>query len=178
MDIENLYKTRQSCRNFADKEVEREKIIKLLELTRLAPSACNSQPWSFHVVSGQKRAEMAKSVQDMGMNAFASNSPAFIAIVEEKATLSEKVGMKFKDQDFVSNDIGIAVAHLIIAACDMGLSTCVLGWINEKKIKKLLELSDKKRVRLVIALGYSAQEDKIREKKRKNFQDIVKFYND
>ena len=176
-DLEQLFTTRQSCRKFSKKPVENEKLKKIIELTRLAPSACNSQPWGFEVVNiPELSKKVASATQDLGMNKFTTDCPAFIVVVEETASLGEKVGMKFKNQEFVSNDLGIAVAHIILSASCLGLSTCVLGWINEKNLKEILSIDKKKKVRLVIATGYADEDDTIRDKKRKPIDKIANFH--
>jgi len=176
-ELEQLFLNRQSCRKFSTKLVENEKLKKIIELTRLTPSACNSQPWSFEVVNNKELSKsVAEATQDMGMNKFTSNCPSFIVVVEESATLSEIIGNKFKNQEFVSNDLGLATGHLIMSASCLGLSTCILGWINEKKLKELLNVDKKKRIRLVIAVGYADENDVIREKRRKPIEKIVNYH--
>ena len=127
-----LIAKRESCRNYSEKEVEREKLERCIEAARLAPSACNSQPWSFTVVNSPELAPQVPScLQEMGMNKFTDKCPAFIIIAEEKATLSARLGGKVKDQKYAPIDIGLATAQLCLAATQQGLSTCIMGWFNE-----------------------------------------------
>lgn len=171
----DLIEKRESCRNFASTSVEKEKLEMCIKAARLSPSACNSQPWSFVVVeSPDLSPKVAVCLQEMGMNKFASNCPAFVVVVEEKAKLSERVVQKFKSQDFASIDLGLATAHLCLAATEQGLSTCILGWLNEAKLKELLDIPASKRVRLVIAVGYAAT-DALRPKQRKPLKDLVRY---
>lgn len=171
----DLIKKRESCRNYAKKPVEKEKLIACMEAARISPSACNSQPWSFVVVnSSEISPKVAACLQDGGMNKFTENCPAFIVVVEEQATLKSRVGGAIKHQDFRSVDIGIATAHLCLAATEQGLSTCIMGWLNEKKLKELLSVPNSKRIRLVIGVGYSA-DDKLRTKIRKSMDEIAQF---
>ena len=81
---------------------------------------------------------------------------------------------KFKSQDFAAIDLGLATAHLCLAATEQGLSTCILGWLNEAKLKELLGIPASKRVRLVIAVGYAAA-DTLRPKQRKPLEDLVRY---
>lgn len=170
-----LIAKRESCRNYSDKKVEREKLEKCIDAARLAPSACNSQPWSFTVVD---RAELvpqvAKCLQEMGMNKFTDECPVFIIIAEEKATLTARLGGKVKNQKYAPIDIGLATAQLCLAATQQELSTCIMGWFNEAKLKELLDIDKEKRIRLVIAIGYAAKEE-LREKNRKKLEDIARF---
>ncbi|WP_458863292.1 nitroreductase family protein [Acidaminobacterium chupaoyuni] len=175
MELTQLVHLRESCRHYLPRPVEREKLEACLECAHLAPSACNSQPWHFTVVTNPELVKkVAPCLQEMGMNGFASQAPAFIIINEEKAALAATVASKMKSQDYAQMDIGIATAHLVLAAAQQGLGTCILGWFNEKKLKQLLEMPEEKRIRLVIAVGYSADEAP-RPKKRKPSQEIIDF---
>ena len=170
-----MVQNRESCRNYAEIPVEKEKLLQCVEAARLAPSACNAQPWHFTVVSDPLQTKkLADCLQDLGMNQFTDRCPAFIVINEERANLSATVGGRFKSQEFASVDIGIAAAQICYAALDQGLSTCILGWFHEGKLKKLLEISDTKRIRLVIAVGYAADAS-LRPKKRKALEEIATF---
>lgn len=174
----SLASARQSCRNYnPDKKVSREDLTACLEAARIAPSACNSQPWSFYgVLSHDKAKLMGLYLQKFGLNKFAEKCPAFVVVVEEKAKLIARIAGKISSQEYASIDIGLATAHFCLAACDKGLSTCITGCFDEGKIKELLDIPKNKRVRLVICVGYAADDDKLRTKVRKDFEEIVKFH--
>lgn len=176
--MENFFELsakRESCRNFAEKPVETTLLRRCVEAARLAPSACNSQPWSFTVVNNMELSpKVAKALQELGMNKFTDKCPAFIVITEERANLTARVGGKVKSQEYASVDIGIATAHLVLAAAELGLSTCIIGMFNESKLKELLAIPKAKRIRLAVAIGYAAN-DKLREKNRKKLEDIAQF---
>ena len=173
MDFSELMYKRQSCRGYDEnREVEQEKLDAVLEAARLAPSACNGQPYHFTVCRGTKAKEVAKATQGMGMNKFASQAPVLIVVSEESYTKSAALGAKLKNNDFRSIDIGIAVAYLTAAATEQGLSTCILGWLDDDKLRAACGL--KQTVRLVITLGYAADET-IRSKKRKDMDDLVSY---
>jgi nitroreductase len=170
-----LIAKRESCRNYLSTPVEQAKLEKCIEAARLAPSACNSQPWSFTAVSSVELApKVAKCLQEMGMNKFTDACPAFIIITEEKATLSAKLGGKVKDQNYAPIDIGLATAQLCLQATEQGLGTCIIGWFDEQRLKDLLGIPKEKRIRLVISIGYPADKEP-REKRRKNIEDIVRY---
>ncbi|WP_315067087.1 nitroreductase family protein [uncultured Clostridium sp.] len=170
-----LINKRQSCRKYLDKSVEKEKLIKCIEAARIAPSACNSQPWHFTVVNNKElAAKVALCLQDKIMNKFTSECSAFIVVVEESGNLTSRAGALIKQQDYRSVDIGIAAEHICLAAAAQELGTCILGWFNEKELKKLLNISKLKRVKLVIAIGYP-KDDNIRNKVRKNINEISTF---
>ena len=174
MDFKTLIKTRQSCRKFDNtKNVSAEDIVYCLEAACIAPSACNAQPYKFIVCTNNIAKLTANCIHSMGMNKFAEEAPCFIVICESNYSLSASFGSKIKDQDYRSIDIGIATAHITLAATDIGLDTCILGWFDEKKLKKLLNI--KNRIRLIIALGYSAKGYPLREKIRKSKEELVDY---
>ena len=176
MNFSELMYNRQSCRAYNEsREVEPEKLAAVLEAARLAPSACNGQPYHFTVCRGAKAKEVAKATQGMGMNKFASQAPVLIVVSEENYVKSAAVGAKVKNNDYRSMDIGIAVAYLTCAATEQGLSTCILGWLDDEKLRAACNL--KHPARLVITLGYAADET-IRPKKRKSLDELVTYLED
>ena len=172
MDFFELIEKRQSCRGYEDREVEQEKLEVVLKAAQLSPSACNGQPYHFTVCRGEKAKQVAKATQGMGMNKFASQAPVLIVISEEPYVKSAAVGAKVKNNDYRSMDIGIATAYLTAAATEVGLSTCILGWLDDDKLRELCGL--KYPARLVITLGYP-KNDTIREKKRKDLTELVTY---
>lgn len=174
MDFLKIAQTRQSCRSYDEtREVEREKLDAVLEAARLAPSACNSQPYHFTVCTGETAKEAAQAVMGMGMNKFAAKAPVMIVVSEDAYNKTAAMGARVKGNDYRSLDIGIAVAHLTAEATAQGLGTCILGWLDDAKLRKLCQLEQP--VRLVIALGYPAADDKLREKKRKTMEQLVSW---
>lgn len=172
MNFSEIAKNRQSCRFFDNtKQVEEEKIKAILESAVLSPSACNAQPYHFTVCKGEKAKEVAEATRGMGMNKFTSDVPVMIVISEEAYNKTAGVGAILKDNDYRSIDIGIACAYLTAEATAQGLETCILGWLDDKKIRKICDL--KHAVRLVIALGYPKENYELREKKRKDFSELV-----
>ena len=171
-----LANRRQSYRKYLDKPVEKEKIIQCIEAARVAPSACNSQPWHFVVVNNKELAsKTADCIQDSIMNKFTSQCSTFIIAVEESGNITSRAGELIKKQDFRATDVAIACEHICLMAEELGLGTCILGWFNEKALKKLLNINKSKRVRLVIAMGYPS-DTKVRSKVRKNLSDIYTIY--
>lgn len=173
MDFKELIEKRQSCRGYDEsREVEQEKLDAILEAARLAPSACNGQPYHFTVCRGEKAKEAAKATQGMGMNKFASQAPVLIVVSEEDYVKSAALGAKVKGNDYRSIDIGIATAYLTAAATEQGLSTCILGWLDDEKLRNICGV--KHAVRLVITLGY-AKDETVRPKKRKTLDELVSY---
>lgn len=136
-DFLQLVNARQSDRAY-DKSrlVEADKLERILEAGRLAPSACNAQPWRFVVVTDPSLAEkVGKAAAGLGMNKFAKDAPVHILVVEESANITSRLGGKLKGKHFPLIDIGIVAAHMVLAAESEGLGSCILGWFDEKEIK-------------------------------------------
>jgi len=174
----DLVKTRQSVRKYLDKPIEREKIERCLKAARLAPSASNSQPWNFIVVDDPKLKEaVAKETfsQLISFNRFSLQAPVLIILISERPGLLNKVAEAIKDKQFCLVDIGITAEHLCLQATEEGLGTCMLGWFNEKGVKKILNIPPSKRVELVVTMGYP-ESNQIRPKKRKSI-DKIRSYN-
>ena len=172
MNFLEIAKVRQSCRNYdEDKPVEQEKLEAVLEAARLAPSACNGQPYYLTVCRGQAAKEVAAATMGRGMNKFAAQAPVMIVVSEKPYVKTAAVGAKLKGNDYRSIDIGIATAYLTAEAAAQGLSTCILGWLDDRKIRSICELDQP--VRLVITLGYAKEGDSLRPKKRKREEDLV-----
>ena len=170
MNFSELINVRQSCREYdPEKPVEQNKLDAILEAARLAPSACNGQPYHITVCKGDAAKQVAKATQSMGMNKFASQAPILLVISEEPYVKSAALGAKVKGNDYRSIDIGIVAAYITSAAADLGLSTCMLGWLDDADIRKVCDL--KYPVRLVITLGYG--KDMLRKKKRKDLDELV-----
>ena len=176
LDFLNLVSHRQSDRAYFDKQVEEDKLLRCIEAARLAPSACNSQPWTFVVVNDKElKNKIADSTSNrlLPLNHFTKQAPVHIVIVKEFANLTSSIGRAIKDKDYTLIDIGIAAEHFCLQAASEGLGSCMIGWFNEKKVKTLLNIPTNKRPLLIITLGYSA--DKMREKKRKSIEKIIRF---
>lgn len=174
MNFIEIAKTRQSCRNYNfEKPVEKEKLDVILEAARLAPSACNGQPYHITVCSGEKAKKVAKATMSMGMNKFASQAPVVMVISEKSYVKTAALGAKLKGNDYRSIDIGIVSAYITAEATAQGLSTCILGWLDDSKIREACNLDGA--VRLVITLGYAAEGDKLRAKKRKEINELVDY---
>ena len=171
MDFMEIANARQSCRCYDEnRAVEPEKLQAVLEAARLAPSACNGQPYHFTVCRGETAGEVARATMGLGMNKFATQAPVLIVVSEKPYVKSAAMGAKVKGNDYRSMDIGIAVAYLTAEATAQGLSTCILGWLDDDKIRKLCNLDQP--VRLVITVGY-AKDEILRPKKRKDIAELV-----
>ena len=173
MNFSQLAAARYSCRSYDEsRAVEPEKLEAILEAFRLSPSACNGQPYHLTVCRGEAATQVAAACMGMGMNKFAAQAPVILVLSEEAYVKSAAMGAKVKGNDYRSMDIGIAAAHLTLAAADLGLGTCMLGWLDDEKIRRICGLE--RPVRLVITLGY-AKEDRVPAKKRKQMEHLVSY---
>jgi nitroreductase len=106
------------------------------------------------------------------MNKFATDAPVLLVISEKPYVASAALGAKVKKNDYRSIDIGILSAYITAAAADLGLSSCILGWFDDPEIRRICNLDGT--VHLVITLGYPRSDDKLRTKKRKDMNELVK----
>jgi nitroreductase len=173
-----LIKRRQSVRRYIDRPVEKEKIERCLEAAMLAPSACNAQPWKFIVVD---EPELVKKVARetwntlINFNKFVEEAPVLIVITIENSPVVPRLGKAIKNMDYPYIDIGIAAEHFCLQATEEGLGTCMLGWFNEKPIQKLLNIPRKRKIGLVISVGYEPEGYKMRQKIRKDIGKVVSY---
>ena len=170
-----LAQARQSDRAYEPgRRIEREVLERILEAGRLAPSACNGQPWHFTVVTEPELlVEVGRATSSLGMNKFVKDASALVLITQEPTNITSKIGCGIKDKDFPVMDIGIASAYITLAAEDEGVGSCILGWFDEKKIKELTGIPSKRRLMLIVSLGYTVKPK--RKKVRKDLERIVSF---
>ncbi len=177
MDFEKLVKTRQSTRKFDDRPVERGLLEKCIEAARLAPSACNAQPWKYIIVDEPElRKELASFTYNsvVRFNKFTDNAAAFAVVVMEPGTFASHAGSFFTNLDYALIDMGISVENFCLQATELGIGTCILGWSRHKEIKKLLEIPKNKKIGVLIAIGYE-KDYKQRKKVRKGIAEMCSF---
>lgn len=173
MNFSEIANNRQSCRNYdRNREIEQEKLERILNTARIAPSACNGQPYQITVCKGENAKQVALATRGMGLNKFAVEAPIMLVISEKPYVATAAFGAKLKKNDYRSIDIGILAAYITAEATAQGLSTCILGWLDDAEIRKVCALDEP--VRLVITLGYANEGDKLREKKRKDIDTLAK----
>ena len=176
MNFTEIAKARQSCRRYdSSREVEKEKLLAILEAARLAPSACNGQPYHITVCRGESAKAVAAETTDIAfnINRFAADAPILLVISEEDYVSKAALGARLKKNDYRSMDIGILSAYITAEAAAQGLGSCILGWINDEKIRKICGVD--KPIRLVITIGYPSPDDTLREKKRKDLDVLVSY---
>ena len=175
MNFTEIAEQRQSCRSYnSGKMVEKEKLDAILEVARLSPSACNGQPYHITVCTGETAKKVAKATQGMGINKFAPEAPVLLVISEKPYVKTAALGARMKKNDYRSMDIGILSAYITAEATAQGLGSCILGWLDEDKIREICTNIDGT-VRLVITLGYAKDDEKLRSKKRKDMDELVSY---
>lgn len=177
VDFLDLVQKRQSVRGYLPQPVEKEKVERCLEAARMAPSACNAQPWTFIVVDDAAlKNQLADLTADrwLPLNHWTKQAPVHIVIVVESANLTSRIGAKVKKRDFPWIDVGIAAEHFCLQAAAQGLGTCMLGWFKEDNVRDLLKIPTSKRVGLIITLGYPSDIN-IRPKIRKKMTQMVRW---
>jgi nitroreductase len=173
-----LFKKRQSTRNYeTDKPVDPDTLMRCIEAARIAPSACNAQPWKFIVVNDPAiKDKLADAISGgiLPMNHFTRQAPIHVVVVREPANLTSNLGQMLKNKEYPLTDIGIAVIQFCLQAVVEGMGTCIVGWFDEKKVKELLHIPKSKRAELIITLGYS-KSNVIRPKIRKPVEEILSY---
>lgn len=173
-----LVQKRQSDRKYINKPIAKELVLQIIESARLAPSASNSQPWTFVVVDKEPiRTEIANATVTNGLpiNKFALDAPIIIAIVIEQPKPLTRLAGWLKKRDFPWIDIGIAAEHICLQAAELGIGSCMIGWFDEKQVKQSLHIPKDKKVGLLITLGYTPDNYLYRQKIRKSLDKILKF---
>ena len=160
MELMEAIEARRSVRAYLDRPVEREKLDLLAEALRLAPSACNSQPWKIVFVTEpglRARVAAATCTPPIPLNKFAASAPALAVLVVERPKASAQAGALVTGRKYPLIDLGIAAEHLCLRATDLGLGSCMLGWFDARRIKRLLGIPAARAVGLVVTLGYPAE---------------------
>jgi nitroreductase len=173
-----LIMKRRSVRRYEERAVEREKILACVDAARVAPSACNSQPWHFIIVEDPKTREAIGSVSEnkfTKMNLFVKSAPVIVAVVTEPSNFSASFGALLKHKPYNIMDMSMAVEHFCLQAADLDLGTCILGWFHERKVKKILGVPWRKRVHLLITLGYPSDGNRERKKNRRTLDTMMSF---
>ena len=172
MNFGEIANARYSCRKYdKDRPVEREKLNAVLETARLAPSACNGQPYHITVCSGDKAKQVARAATSMNINTFLVDVPIILVISEKPYCKTAAIGARLKHNDYRSIDIGILASYITAEATALGLSSCIIGWLDSDKISDICGLQGD--VRLLISIGYAKDAPSV--KKRKSLDELVDF---
>lgn len=174
MNFKQISMERQSCRSYdPSRDIDIDIINQIIEIANLSPSACNAQPYHLTVCRGESARRVSKATTGMGMNSFTKDVPVMLVISEDSYNKTAALGSRLKGIDYRSIDIGIVCANIVNAAHELGVSSCILGWLDDMKIREIIKLD--KKTSLVIALGYARADDKLRSKKRKSIAELVTY---
>jgi len=165
MDVMEAIRQRWSVRQYLDKPVEEEKLTRVLEAARMAPSACNLQEWRFVVVRSAETRQ--KLMVAASRQRFVAEAPVVIAACAETDNYVMRCG-----QLSYPIDVAIAVDHITLKAVEEGLGSCWVGSFYEEEVRKILGIPPQIRVVQILTLGYPAEEPP-REKSRQAFKKIV-----
>ena len=167
MDIYQAIRTRKSVRSFLNKDIEEDKLQRILEAVRLAPSAKNTQEWRFVVVRDrQKREQLARAADNQ---TFVGEAPVVIACCAETDKRVMRCGL-----ECYPIDVAIAIDHLTLAAAAEGLGTCWIGAFESERVKQILGIPQEIIVVELLILGYP-QDPAIKEKSRLKLAEIVHY---
>ena len=178
----DLVRERRSVRRYeAGRPVERDKLDRCLEAARLAPSASNAQPWRFVVVDDPAlRERVARETFGplVSFNHFSLQAPVLVVCVAEEHSLKTRIGGFLMRRRYSGMDMGIAAEHFCLQAVEEGLGTCMLGWFDERGVRRVLDIPAPTRVGLIITVGYEAlsEGDEPPRRPRKSL-DEVRAYN-
>jgi len=167
VDVLEAIKKRRSIRRYKKKPVEKEKLNKVLEAARLAPSASNMQPWHFIVVTDPKTKESLRASYN---RKWFVQAPVIIVA----CTVPEEAWRRKDGEEYWKVDVAIAMQNLVLASTDLGLGTCWIADFNEGEAKKALGVPEHVRVVAMTPLGYPAEE-KGPVTDRKPLENIVRY---
>lgn len=167
MPFDNLCGKRYSCRSFTSENISESDLYRTLEAARLAPSACNRQPWRFYVVRDDSKRQRL----------LAKSRPSFVQapVLIVAVGLHEEAWHRPSDgKDHTDIDLAIAIEHICLAAADAGLGSCWVCSFDVEATRQVLGLPENEEPIALIPIGYPA-DSAIPEKKRKDMCDIVTF---
>ncbi|MFH1453039.1 MAG: nitroreductase family protein [Armatimonadota bacterium] len=170
-----IIQKRRSVRKFLPQKIEEWKIKQMVEAARLAPSACNIQPWRFIAVTDDNIiSEIAeKALGGIVANQFAGSAPLIIVLCSDKNFVTNTLAEAYKGINYHQIDTGIAGEHLVLRAQELGIGTCWIGWFKEKPLKKILNIPSKIKVLSLIAAGYYNEEELPVRAKKKELEEIL-----
>ena len=168
MEIYEAIRARHSVRSYQDRSVEQEKLARVLEATRLAPSARNDQEWRFVVVTD--RAKRNALATEASTQAFMAEAPVIIAACAQSDGRVMRCG-----QQAYPIDVAIAVDHLTLAAVAEGLGTCWIGSFDPAQVRRILGIPPEIQVVELLLLGYPSETGTPPKKNRLPLDSIVRY---
>lgn len=171
MEYYELIRSRESIRNYdSNRPVPKQILEKILDAGRLAPSACNYQPWKFLAISS---AEMLEKVRSAYPRDWLKDAPHILIVVGLKGLAWTR---SYDGYNSIETDVTIAMTHLILAAENEGIATCWIEAYDPAVLRDALELNENEVVFGITPLGYSKPGFKKNGVKiRKPLEEIVEF---
>lgn len=177
MTLDEIIQNRRSIRKFKETPVSRQDIEACINAARLAPSACNSQPWHFVVLDNKEsKEELGQKVFGTiySVSKWALKAPVLIAVVGTRGgNLLARFGQILSGTRFYLLDQGLACQNFALKAQELGLGSCFVGWFDTKAARKALNLPIDKNIELIIALGYPDEVPPPRP--RKEMKEIISY---
>jgi len=178
MTVHEAIARRVSCRAYQTKPVPSDQVLRILEAARLAPSACNRQPWRFAVV---RDPDLKRRIVEDGFlpgikMTWALDAPVHIVIGMERSLVTHRLAASVSGVDYPWVDIGIAGEHLVLAATELGLGTCWIGWIKPRVVRRIVGWPGAVKPVVVITVGYpggGADPAKLPAERRRMLDEIV-----
>jgi len=169
---------RKSTRTYFDQPVEKERLLQLIESARVAPSAINSQPWHFVIVTSEKAKK--KILEFIPTQDWMKHAPAFVVAIADIKIKDDSVTFVDETSDHpelkgIIRDTSIATEHILLEAQNLGLSSCWTGWFSQADIRPALDIPEDKFVVGLIALGYSDDKDKLPNHNRRPLENMVHY---
>ena len=179
MTVRDAIAQRVSCRAYQPTPVPQAQLMHILEAARLAPSACNQQPWRFAVVRnpGLRRRIVEEGFLPGIKMTWAIDAPVHVVIGMERSFVTHRLAASVSGVDYPWVDIGIAGEHLVLAATELGLGTCWIGWIKPRAIARIVGWPRSVKPVVVITVGYPSEveTEKLPASRRKSLDEIVSW---
>ncbi len=168
---------RVSCRAYQPKPVPEAHLMQILEAARLAPSACNQQPWRFAVV---RDPALRRRIVEEGFlpgikMTWATDAPVHVVIGMERSFVTHRLAASVSGVDYPWVDIGIAGEHLVLAATELGLGTCWIGWIKPREVARVVGWPASVKPVIVITVGYPSDPESVSAHRRKPLNELVQW---
>jgi nitroreductase len=171
MQLKKLIEDRYSVRAYLPQPVEQEKINYILDCARLAPSACNYQPWKFYVVTEK---ETMERIQESYNREWFKSAPVYIIVCKDSAVSWKRKSTDNKD--FGDVDAAIAAEHICLAAAEIGLGTCWVCNFDPDILRKALKIPAHMEAIALFPLGYIDKEKSTHTgKNRKSLSDTTEW---
>jgi nitroreductase len=161
MPVRDAIARRVSCRAYQSSPVPQAHLMEILEAARFAPSACNQQPWRFAVV---RDLDLRRRIVEDGFlpgikMTWAIDAPVHVVIGMERSFVTHRIAAAVSGVNYPWVDIGIAGEHLVLAATELGLGTCWIGWIKPRVVAKIVGWPAAVKPVVVITVGYACDSD-------------------